>query len=112
MGVDHGDIKRYRCSLSSRALVQAFLKAHVQIVDPGVTASLLASYGRLDDLMLFASYRQVLALGLLNDATALPCCLTVRSRHLATPSLHASAPACTARHATSIPSRHPPAVTT
>ena len=37
---------------------QAFLKANVEVVDPGVTASLLASYGRMDDLLHFASYRQ------------------------------------------------------
>lgn len=37
---------------------QAFLKANVEIVDAGVTANLLASYGRMDDLMHFASYRE------------------------------------------------------
>lgn len=39
--------------------LQAFLKANVEVVDAGVTAHLLASYGRMDDLMHFASYRQV-----------------------------------------------------
>ena len=43
----------------ARAPPQAFLKANVEVVDPGVTAHLLASYGRMDDLMHFASYRQV-----------------------------------------------------
>jgi hypothetical protein len=41
------------------APLQAFLKANVEVVDAGVTAHLLASYGRMDDLMHFASYRQV-----------------------------------------------------
>lgn len=40
-------------------MLQAFLKANVEVVDAGVTANLLASYGRMDDLMHLASYREV-----------------------------------------------------
>jgi hypothetical protein len=47
------------CTAAAAALLQAFLQANVEVVDPGVTASLLASYGRMDDLMHFASYRKV-----------------------------------------------------
>lgn len=36
-----------------------FLKRHVELLDPRTTINLLASYGRLDDLMHYASYRQV-----------------------------------------------------
>lgn len=34
-----------------------FMREHVGVMDPGVTCALLASYGRLDDLMHFASFR-------------------------------------------------------
>lgn len=36
-----------------------FLRRHVDLLDPRTTINLLASYGRLDDLMHYASYRQV-----------------------------------------------------
>ena len=39
--------------------LRAFLKDHVEILDVNVTISLLASYGRMDDLMHYATYRQV-----------------------------------------------------
>ncbi len=51
-------------SSSGEALSQAlrdFLRNHVDVLDVNVTISLLASYGRLDDLMHYATYRQVLA---------------------------------------------------
>ncbi len=51
---------------------QAFLKANVEVVDAGVTAHLLASYGRMDDLMHFASYRQV-RLQLCCECQGCPC---------------------------------------
>lgn len=41
--------------------MQEFLRDQVEAVDPGVTTHLLASYGRMDDLMHFASCRQVLS---------------------------------------------------
>ena len=39
--------------------LRTFLKDHVDILDVNVTVSLLASYGRMDDLMHYATYRQV-----------------------------------------------------
>ena len=39
--------------------LRSFLKDHVDILDVNVTISLLASYGRMDDLMHYATYRQV-----------------------------------------------------
>lgn len=36
-----------------------FLRDHVDVLDVNVTIGLLASYGRLDDLMHYATYRQV-----------------------------------------------------
>lgn len=36
-----------------------FLKRNVDVLDVNVTVSLLAGYGRLDDLMEYASYRKV-----------------------------------------------------
>ena len=39
--------------------LRAFLKRQVALLDPRTTITLLASYGRLDDLMHYASYRQV-----------------------------------------------------
>lgn len=39
--------------------LRAFLKKYVDILDVNVTISLLASYGRMDDLMHYATYRQV-----------------------------------------------------
>ena len=39
--------------------LRTFLKDHVEILDVNVTISLLASYGRMDDLMHYATYRQV-----------------------------------------------------
>ena len=39
--------------------LRAFLKRQVDLLDPRTTINLLASYGRLDDLMHYASYRQV-----------------------------------------------------
>ncbi len=38
--------------------LRAFLKDHVDILDVNVTISLLASYGRMDDLLHYARYRQ------------------------------------------------------
>ena len=49
----------------AQALTQrlhAFLKRNVDVLDPHVTATLLASYGRMEDLMQYASCRQVGAL--------------------------------------------------
>lgn len=49
-------------SSNGEALSQAlrdFLRNHVDVLDVNVTISLLASYGRLDDLMHYATYRQV-----------------------------------------------------
>jgi hypothetical protein len=49
-------------SSSGEALANAlrdFLRDHVDILDVNVTIGLLASYGRLDDLMHYATYRQV-----------------------------------------------------
>ena len=34
------------------------VRALTQILDPGLTAKLLSSYGRLDDLMYYATLRQ------------------------------------------------------
>ena len=39
--------------------LRAFLRDHVRVLDVGVTVSLLAGYGRMDDLMHYATYRQV-----------------------------------------------------
>lgn len=39
-----------------------FLKHNVEVLDVNVTVSLLAGYGRLDDLMEYASYRKVQAM--------------------------------------------------
>ena len=39
--------------------LRSFLAKHVEVLDRQVTVSLLASYGRLDDLMHYASLRQV-----------------------------------------------------
>jgi hypothetical protein len=39
--------------------LRTFLRDHVDILDVNVTIGLLASYGRLDDLMHYATYRQV-----------------------------------------------------
>lgn len=39
--------------------LRTFLKDHVDVLDVNVTISLLASYGRMDDLMHYATYRQV-----------------------------------------------------
>ena len=39
--------------------LRTFLRDHVDILDVNVTVSLLASYGRMDDLMHYATYRQV-----------------------------------------------------
>ena len=39
--------------------LRAFLKQQVGLLDPRTTITLLASYGRMDDLMHYASYRQV-----------------------------------------------------
>ena len=36
-----------------------FLKANVEVLDVNVTVSLLAGYGRLDDLLEYATYRKV-----------------------------------------------------
>ena len=49
-------------STSGEALSEAlrgFLRDHVDVLDVNVTIGLLASYGRLDDLMHYATYRQV-----------------------------------------------------
>ena len=40
--------------------LRAFLKQQVELLDPRTTITLLASYGRLDDLMHYAFYRQVM----------------------------------------------------
>lgn len=42
--------------------LRAFLKRHVNVLDVNVTVRLLAGYGRLDDLMEYATYRKVDAL--------------------------------------------------
>lgn len=39
--------------------LRSFLASHVEQLDVNVTESLLASYGRMDDLMHYATYRQV-----------------------------------------------------
>lgn len=39
--------------------LQGFLRQRVELLDVRTTTNLLASYGRLDDMMQFASYRQV-----------------------------------------------------
>lgn len=39
--------------------LRAFLKRNVDVLDVNVTVSLLAGYGRLDDLMEYATYRKV-----------------------------------------------------
>ena len=39
--------------------LRAFLKRNVTVLDVNVTVSLLAGYGRLDDLMEYATYRKV-----------------------------------------------------
>jgi hypothetical protein len=39
--------------------LRAFLRSQCDSLDPAVTVTLLASYGRLDDLMHYAQYRQV-----------------------------------------------------
>ena len=36
-----------------------FLKTNVEVLDVNVTVSLLAGYGRLDDLLEYATYRKV-----------------------------------------------------
>ena len=36
-----------------------FLKQNVDVLDPHVTATLLLSYGRMEDLMQYAFFRQV-----------------------------------------------------
>lgn len=41
--------------------LRAFLKRNVDVLDVNVTISLLAGYGRLDDLMEYATYRKVRA---------------------------------------------------
>ncbi len=49
-------------STSGEALAESlrgFLRDHVDVLDVNVTIGLLASYGRLDDLMHYATYRQV-----------------------------------------------------
>ena len=63
-------INRSRLDSSSEASASAgqqqlvgqlldFLKAYVEVLDVNVTVSLLAGYGRLDDLLEYATYRQV-----------------------------------------------------
>ena len=39
--------------------LRTFLKRNVEVLDVNVTVSLLAGYGRLDDLMEYATYRKV-----------------------------------------------------
>ena len=39
--------------------LRSFLKRNVDVLDVNVTVSLLAGYGRLDDLMEYATYRKV-----------------------------------------------------
>ena len=39
--------------------LRVFLKRNVNVLDVNVTVSLLAGYGRLDDLMEYATYRKV-----------------------------------------------------
>ena len=43
--------------------LRAFLKRSVNVLDVNVTVSLLAGYGRLDDLMEYATYRKVTSSG-------------------------------------------------
>ena len=45
---------------SAEAFLRAFLRDHVDVLDEHVTVGLLAAYGRMDDLMHYATYRQVL----------------------------------------------------
>ena len=40
--------------------LRSFLKRNVDVLDVNVTVSLLAGYGRLDDLMEYATYRKVI----------------------------------------------------
>lgn len=41
--------------------LRAFLKRNVKVLDVNVTVSLLAGYGRMEDLMEYATYREVTA---------------------------------------------------
>jgi hypothetical protein len=54
------------------AQLHDFLRANVDVVDVGVTVNLLASYGRSDDLMEFATYRQARPLWIPAQSDPLP----------------------------------------
>ena len=50
------------------------MQDRVNTLDVGATVHLLASYGRLDDLMHYATFRQASALHLNSAGPALNCC--------------------------------------
>ena len=52
------DTKGMVASLTQQ--LRDFLKAHVAVLDVNVTVNLLASYGRVDDLLHYATCRQAL----------------------------------------------------
>lgn len=52
-----GESEHLSSQLTER--LRSFLKRNVEVLDVNVTVSLLAGYGRLDDLMEYASYRKV-----------------------------------------------------
>ncbi len=55
----NGDVKGQPVPDQLTQDLRAFLKRNVNVLDVNVTVSLLAGYGRLDDLMEYATYRKV-----------------------------------------------------
>ncbi len=55
-----GDVKGQPVPDQLTQDLRAFLKRNVNVLDVNVTVSLLAGYGRLDDLMEYATYRKVI----------------------------------------------------
>ena len=55
-----GDVKGLPVPDQLTQDLRAFLKRNVNVLDVNVTVSLLAGYGRLDDLMEYATYRKVM----------------------------------------------------
>ncbi len=56
----NGDVKGQPAPDQLTQDLRAFLKRNVNVLDVNVTVSLLAGYGRLDDLMEYATYRKVM----------------------------------------------------
>ena len=56
----NGDVKGLPAPDQLTQDLRAFLKRNVNVLDVNVTVSLLAGYGRLDDLMEYATYRKVI----------------------------------------------------